>query len=314
MAVDPFIARGFGNATAGGPDIRNMLRQWQQAQQENELRRYVADTGFAYRGQENALDAQRYGLDREQFTWQQAETKAAQERAAQAAAVPFEQTREGQEIAARAAAEQQLIERRAAQERALIAYRNQVEKSKGGNGNWAIEEMANSDGTIQRVWVDRNDPTKKPVPFGAATQSPAGTARSGQQMAVEQTYKVYKTARDGIAAALMKTDTGPIVGRMPAFTANQQVAVGSIAAMAPILKQLFRSAGEGVFTDKDQELLMNMIPTRTMRPEAQAQQLELIDRIVRAKLGMEDPATGNGASAEGQPYMHPSGAKVTIIK
>jgi hypothetical protein len=55
--------------------------------------------------------------------------------------------------------------------------------------------------------------------------------------------------------------------------------------MAPVLKQLFRAAGEGVFTDKDQELLIQMIPTRETNPEARKAMLDNIDAIVRAKLG-----------------------------
>jgi hypothetical protein len=63
--------------------------------------------------------------------------------------------------------------------------------------------------------------------------------------------------------------------------------------MAPVLKQLFRVAGEGVFTDRDQALLLQMIPTRTTRPEARAAQIENIDKIVKAKLGMNPGMVGS---------------------
>ena len=59
--------------------------------------------------------------------------------------------------------------------------------------------------------------------------------------------------------------------------------------MAPVLKQLFRSAGEGTFTDRDQELLLDMVPKRTDRAEAIAEKMANIDRIVSAKLGMSVP-------------------------
>lgn len=95
---------------------------------------------------------------------------------------------------------------------------------------------------------------------------------------------IYDTAMKGLMSGLGGSITGPIVGLMPAMTADQQIAEASVAAMAPVLKQLFRSAGEGIFTDKDQELLLQMIPTRKTLPAARASQLKNIDAIVRAKL------------------------------
>jgi hypothetical protein len=105
---------------------------------------------------------------------------------------------------------------------------------------------------------------------------------------------LYQTARQGLLDGLRSTNTGPIMGRLPAFTSGQQIAQGGVAAMAPVLKQLFRVAGEGVFTDRDQQLLLDMIPTRTSNPDAITTQMENIDRIVRAKLRM--PQEGGGQS------------------
>ena len=123
------------------------------------------------------------------------------------------------------------------------------------------------------------------------------TARSNAKA-----FNVYETGIRKLEQSLAGADTGPIVGRLPAFTANQQIAEGAVAAMAPILKQMFRSAGEGSFTDKDQEMLLNMIPTRKTRPEAVAAQLSAIDAIVKAKLSIEDeeesatPPTGGAVN------------------
>lgn len=101
---------------------------------------------------------------------------------------------------------------------------------------------------------------------------------------LEAAYKLYETARDGLVTGLSGSVTGPIMGRMPAFTSGQQIAEGGVAAMAPVLKQLFRVSGEGVFTDRDQQLLLDMVPTRKDRPEAATAKMENIDKIVRAKL------------------------------
>jgi hypothetical protein len=58
------------------------------------------------------------------------------------------------------------------------------------------------------------------------------------------------------------------------------VAEGAVAAIAPVLKQLFRVAGEGVFTDRDQQLLLDMVPKRTDFPQAREAKLANIDKIV----------------------------------
>jgi hypothetical protein len=102
----------------------------------------------------------------------------------------------------------------------------------------------------------------------------------------EKAYATYQAGMSGLVKGLSGTNTGPIAGRMPAFTASQQIADGAVSAMAPVLKGLFRSAGEGTFTDKDQEMLLEMMPTRRDEPEARAAKLANVDAIVKAKLGM----------------------------
>lgn len=127
---------------------------------------------------------------------------------------------------------------------------------------------------------------------------PGGPAENkSKQGALETTLSLYETARDGLISGLEGSTTGPIIGRLPAVTASQQIAEGSVAAMAPVLKQLFRVAGEGVFTDRDQALLLNMIPKRTDRPEARKAMIENIDSIVKAKLGM---STRSGVQSQQQ--------------
>ena len=114
-----------------------------------------------------------------------------------------------------------------------------------------------------------------------ATVEALGTKRDNQIA-----LRVYNTAMGGLAESLGGTVTGPLVGRAPAFTANQQIADGAVAAMAPVLKQLFRASGEGTFTDQDQKLLLEMVPTRKDEPEARTAKIQNIDAIVRAKLSV----------------------------
>ena len=106
---------------------------------------------------------------------------------------------------------------------------------------------------------------------------------------------VFQTGLNQLTQALGRTETGPIMGRLPAWTADQQTAEGMVAIMGPLLKDVFRSAGEGTFTDKDQELLLGMIPTRTDRPETRQRKLQAIAEIVSRKLGNDPaPVTGGG--------------------
>lgn len=114
----------------------------------------------------------------------------------------------------------------------------------------------------------------------------------------EATWNVYNTGMNNLAMSLAGTETGPFVGWIPAVTANQQIANGAVAAMAPVLKQMFRAAGEGIFTDKDQELLMNMVPSRKDLPETTEAKIRAIDAIVRAKLRMPAAVDGDEITEE----------------
>lgn len=112
-----------------------------------------------------------------------------------------------------------------------------------------------------------------------------GAEQQKRQREQGQVFAQYQAAISGLRSGLANSATGPLAGRLPALTANQQIAEGSVAALAPVLKQLFRAAGEGTFTDRDQALLLEMVPTRTDLPAAREAKLQNIDNIVRAKLG-----------------------------
>ncbi len=131
-----------------------------------------------------------------------------------------------------------------------------------------------------------------------ATKSAENAAERGSAARTNATaFDAYNQAMAGVRTAFSGTDTGPIAGRILAVTAAQQGAEGARAAAAPVLKQLFRSAGEGVFTDKDQQLLMDMMPDRKDHPEVVQQKLGTIDAIVKAKLNMNGaPAPKSGGT------------------
>lgn len=123
----------------------------------------------------------------------------------------------------------------------------------------------------------------------------------GEQRSNARTLAIYDSAMSNLANALSETTTAPGVGWVPAMTANAQIAEGAQAVMAPILKSMFRTAGEGTFTDQDQKMLMDMIPTRSDLPEARAAKIQAIDAVVRAKLGAsqsEEPAPAESGSKQ----------------
>ena len=123
--------------------------------------------------------------------------------------------------------------------------------------------------------------------------------------------KVYETGIESLRNSLGDTSTGPLVGLLPAFTTSAQVAEGASSMMAPVLKQMFRSSGEGTFTDSDQKLLMNMIPKRTDTAEAIKSKLEFLDNMVNAKLGVNTQAD-NIESAVGGLTANPQAQQIDI--
>lgn len=120
----------------------------------------------------------------------------------------------------------------------------------------------------------------------AVSQSAAIADQAKEQRGNDKAWNVYNSAMTLLSDALSGTTTGPVAGLSPAMTSNQQIADGAVAAMAPVLKQMFRAAGEGTFTDSDQRLLMDMVPTRKDTPAARQSKIQNIDAIVKAKLGM----------------------------
>ena len=98
--------------------------------------------------------------------------------------------------------------------------------------------------------------------------------------------RAYEAGIGSLSTALGNTYTGVGGDLVAALTVEGQIANASIALMAPILKDIFRGAGEGTFTKDDQEILMAMLPTLNMRPGARAAALKAVDTVVRAKLSV----------------------------
>lgn len=157
-----------------------------------------------------------------------------------------------------------------------------------GRSNLATEGLRGAEVGLsqQRLSLDRERFAEFRRQFDATQATGAAKLAGGDEK--QQALNTWLTARNGLIGALSETETGPIRGRLPAFSADQQTAEGAIAATAPVLKQIFRVAGEGVFTDRDQALLLEMVPKRTDRPEARIAKIKNIDAIINAKLGLTE--------------------------
>lgn len=174
--------------------------------------------------------------------------------------------------------------------------------------SYTLVPVQNPDGTVAQTMVNSRNPEQK-VNLGAAPAK-QNTKTSDAQTS-QRTYDAFQKAIGNVEAAFKNTETGPIIGRLPAYTAEQQIAEGAVAATAPILKQMFRAAGEGVFTDRDQALLLDMAPQRSDRPEAATAKIQAIKDIVAAKLGIA-PAEAPQPDPQ-KSYTTAGGAKVEIL-
>lgn len=109
-----------------------------------------------------------------------------------------------------------------------------------------------------------------------------------KQRSDSNALKVYEVGIRNLSGALGQTTTGPIASIFTSLTDSARTADGAVAIMLPILKQMYRTAGEGTFTDKDQELLEAMLPTRKDDMPTIRSKLTMLDAAVRAKLGSNE--------------------------
>lgn len=265
------------------PDVRQMapglmnIAETRQNRQEDR----------AFRGEQ--ADAQR------QFQMEQLRMRSEDQRLSQQERIAAQQQLAQMQIQAK----QDMVRMAAAMRPAPQQPQPQIIQTEGG-----IYERGRDGKLIQMM-----DPaTGKPL-------MPKAAAGKAGKTDVDKTMDLYLAASGGLLSGLEGATTGPIAGRLPAMTTSAQVAEGGVAAMAPVLKQLFRVAGEGTFTDKDQELLLNMVPKRTDTKEARQEKIKNIDNIVAAKLGIPiperdfagktQPITQNRRSSDQEP---PAGA------
>jgi hypothetical protein len=148
--------------------------------------------------------------------------------------------------------------------------------------------------------------------FSRGYAGASGTAAATAQAKVieqAQTNRILKAQLDfgfdNLGAALGATgQTGKIFGNLPAVTTGAQLADNAKAILLPLMKGVWRGAGEGVFTDKDQETLEAMFPSRDMNADAAKQALLVVRQLTELKL--QNPtfdinAYGNAMRNRGAP-------------
>lgn len=114
---------------------------------------------------------------------------------------------------------------------------------------------------------------------------PVEQKMSEGQKAMDEAFKVYEVGIANLGEALGQTETGYLYGKIPAITSGAQTFEAAGDLMLPVLKDIFRKAGEGTFTDSDQRVMENMLPTRGDAPEAARAKMRMLDDMIRAKLG-----------------------------
>lgn len=150
------------------------------------------------------------------------------------------------------------------------------------------------------------------VYFGRGYSQEAGTQAGKFEAETVKQQEAFRILRsqidfgfDNLGTALGATgQTGKIFGNLPALTTSAQLADQAKAILLPVMKGVWRSAGEGVFTDKDQEALEAMFPTRDMTPEAARQALMAVRQMTELKLQnpkFDISAFGNALQYRGAP-------------
>lgn len=177
----------------------------------------------------------------------------------------------------------------------LQAEAEAAARLRGAERRATLEQELELDPQIAAMTVTaQNEARLDPLTGDAAVESEKVTARETakadvaekvEQKRKDKAFNTYQVGRGRMQKALEgAVATGPIFGRGPALFAGDQVADNMRSIMLPILKSMVREAGEGIFTDKDAEQVLAMIPTRVASPEAVPEIFANMDAFVNAKL------------------------------
>jgi hypothetical protein len=154
-------------------------------------------------------------------------------------------------------------------------------EAEGGPGIEVAKRLAQSLADIKA----QTEPTiARDIAFAQQTAKDQAEA-AATKAKLNKALTVYSGASNRLMKSLGETETGPIIGLIPAVTGNAKTAERVINQMGPVLKSVFRQAGEGAWTNFDQIALMEIAADRTLEPEARVKVMGALDALVRETAG-----------------------------
>lgn len=186
----------------------------------------------------------------------------------------------------------QLLSAKSPQERQQIAV---------GSGNPQLQQfylsqlLQGEQAAAQRAQMLEDERRKQQMEletFESKEKYKSEQKKAEAQELLDKKYNAFAQGMNDLASAfenLGAAEQGIVAGRAPAVTSEAQTVEGSIKNMSSLLKEVTRGAGEGTFTDRDQEILNQMLPTRTDTPDARRNKMRQIMNIVDIKMGKGDP-------------------------
>ena len=109
-----------------------------------------------------------------------------------------------------------------------------------------------------------------------------------QQEKDYQAYKLVSTDLKNTYQSIAANLTGSLQGNLPAASKNSRMFETTQKQMLPLLKDVFRKPGEGTFTEGDQRLLTELLPSRTMDAEEFNAAITRLDAVVAMKVSQAD--------------------------
>ena len=100
-----------------------------------------------------------------------------------------------------------------------------------------------------------------------------------------QAYKLVSTDLKNTYKNIPDILTGSLQGNLPAASQSSRMFETARTQMLPLLKDVFRKAGEGTFTEGDQRILTDLIPDRTMDAQEFDAAVRRLDAVVAMKAG-----------------------------
>ena len=141
-------------------------------------------------------------------------------------------------------------------------------------------------GSIPAGYQAEYDEAGRVVKMSPIAGGPVATEVETTEQMAKKNYEAYRTGIANLSEAFGMSNTGSLVGLLPALTSGDLSFEGMRDVMLQPLKSIFRGKGEGTFTDADAAQLLNMMPTRRDTEESARFKLQAADQIIRAKLGL----------------------------